>query len=233
MNHQYQQPPEKLSMMEKLNRWEWLIWLPALSAAVLIRKDIGGRMLHRGYISGVSLVMFLLSLLALPRDGATALRIYAGVVFVVGFAYAIKRWMEFNQGCKQNSHYIGTSPFNFMPALFRRNRRTARFLDPMFIFLCGALLLPGFPAVGLWLMFAAICLGTIEAQAWTNWRREQMDMVDGLVLAEVKSETVEKFEQAPARQQRQEAAIATGLGDDIARKIEQKRRNQGRQTTPQ
>ena len=230
-----QQPPENLSMMEKLNRWEWLVWLPALSAAVLIRKDIGGRMLHRGYISGVSLVIYLLSLFASPRDGATALRIYAGVVFVVGFAYAIKRWSEFNRGKKQNSCYIGTSPFDFhwMPMLFRRNRRTARFLDPAFIFLCGAVILPGFRALGVWLMFAACALASIEATVHRKQRDMEITMVDNLVFSEYQGETVERFEQAPARQQRQEAAIATGLGDDIARKIEQKRRNQGRQTPSQ
>lgn len=210
-------------MMEKLNRWEWLVWLPALSAAVLIRKDIGGRMLHRGYISGVAGIMFLLSLFASPRDGATALRIYAGVVFVVGFAYAIKRWREFNQGRKQNSCYIGTSPFNFMPAFFRRNRRTARFIDPVFIFLCGVVLLPGFPAVGVWLMFAACALGSIEATAHRKQRDMEITMVDNLVFSEYQGETVERFEQAPARQQRQEAPIATGLGDDLKEKIKQRK----------
>ena len=210
-------------MMEKLNRWEWLVWLPALSVAVLIRKDIGGRMLHRGYISGVSLVMFSLSLFASPRDGATALRIYAGVVFVVGFAYAIKRWLEFNQGRKQNSCYIGTSPFNFMPAFFRRNRRTARFIDPMFIFLCGALILPGFRAVGLWLMFAACALVSIEATAHRKQRDREIDLVDGMVFSEYQSDTVEKFEQAPAKKQQQQEAIATGLGDDLKEKIRQRK----------
>ena len=216
-------------MMEKLNRWEWLVWLPALSVAVLIRKDIGGRMLHRGYISGVSLVMFLLSLFASPRDGATALRIYAGVVFVVGFAYAIKRWLEFNQGRKQNSCYIGTSPFNFMPAFFRRNRRTARFIDPAFVFLCGVLILPGYPAVGVWLMFAACALGSIEATAHRKQRDMEITMVDNLVFSEYQGDVVEKFEQAPAKKQQSQAPIATGLDDDIARKVQQKKQNQARQ----
>jgi hypothetical protein len=48
----------------------------------------------------------------------------------------------------------------------------------------------------------------------------------GLVFSEYQSDTVEKFEQAPAKKKQQQDAIATGLGDDIARKIQQKKHNQ-------
>ncbi|HEV2693077.1 MAG TPA: hypothetical protein VG347_09310 [Verrucomicrobiae bacterium] len=214
-------------MMEKINRFDWLIWLPALSVAVMLRKDIGGRMLHRGYITGVSAVMYLLGLSVSPRDGQVGLCMYAIVVFVAGMTYAIKRWWEFNRGKKQHSCYIGTSPFEFrwLPAFFKINRRMARFGDPVFAVLCGALVIPFSGALGLWLMFSGACLITVEAAAHRRQRDREIEMVDGLVYSEYQGRTVERFEQAPTKQQQQQDAIATGLDDDIARKIRQKKQN--------
>ena len=219
---------ENVSLMEKLNRWEWLVWLPALSVVCFSRKNIGFRLLHRGYISGVTAIMFLLAMFAPTRQDALALMFWATFVFIIGFWNLFKRWREFNRGVKQHSYFLGTSNWNkrWLPAFIRQNRKVERFFEPCLIFIAGATcLLPFTAPLGLWLMFAAICLAVIEAQTWSTWRRAQMDMVDNLVHAEFQSETVEKFEQAPARQQRQEAPIATGLGDDIARKIQQKKQN--------
>ena len=227
-----QQPPENLSMMEKLNRWEWLIWLPALSIACLSRKDIGFRLLHRGYISGVTAIMFILAMFAPTKQDAVALMFWATLVFIMGFWNLFKRWREFNRGVKQHSYFLGNSNWNkpWMPAFIRRNRKIERFGEPCLFFLAAAtLLLPFSAPLGLWVMFSTICLMSIEAKTWTNWRRAQMDMVDGLVHSEFQGETVEKFEQAPAKKQQSSSAIATGLDDDIARKIQQKKQNQSRQ----
>jgi hypothetical protein len=199
------------SMMEKLQRWEWLI---------------GRRLLHRGYITGVSAIMFLISLWAQPSDGPIPLAVYSLVVFVGGMTYAVKRWWEFNRRKKQHSYYIGTSPFEFrwLPQFFRRNRRMARFFDPLFCFLLGILTLPFSRLLGLWLMFAGGALFVIEAKVNNKTRETEMDMIDGLVHAEYQGETVDEYETAaPNRQQQQQAAIATGLGDDIKEHIKRRK----------
>ena len=72
-------------------------------------------------------------------------------------------------------------------------------------------------------MFASICLFSIEMKTWKQWRTMQMDMIDGLVHSEIQGESVERFEQAPTRPQRQASAVATGLGDDLEEKIRQRR----------
>ena len=213
-------------MMEKLNRWEWLVWLPALSIACLSRKDIGFRLLHRGYISGVTAIMFILAMFAPTKRDAVALMFWASLVFIVGFWNLFKRWREFNRGVKQHSYYLGTSNWNksWIPAFIRHHRKIERFGEPCLFFLAAAtLLLPFSAPLGLWVMFATACLGIIEAQTWTSWRRAQLDMVDGIVHAEVKSEVVERFEQPATVQSKPQDAIATGLGDDLKEKIRQRK----------
>ena len=97
-----------------------------------------------------------------------------------------------------------------------------RFCDPAFCALCGVVFGIFSKALGFWLMFAACTLFVIEIKAYFKMRELDMDMMDGLIFAENQGDTVEKFEATPAKQQGQEAAIATGLGNDIASKIKQK-----------
>lgn len=214
--------------LEQLKKYEWLIWLPALSVALMLRKDIGFRMLHRGYINGVAIVMYLISLFLQPQDKPKALAYFALLVFVMGFTQKFKRWREFRRRQKQHSCYIGTSPFEFafIPAFFKRHRRMARFIDPLFCCLCGYALLPYASALGLWIMVSSGCLFVIESTVNKKLRERDMDMVDGLVYAEHQGDAVEQFEAAPLRPQRQStAAVATGLGSDLEEKIRLRRAN--------
>ena len=48
-----------------------------------------------------------------------------------------------------------------------------------------------------------------------NKRNWDLDMVDGLINAEIQSETVEHFERPPDAQQQPASGIPTGLGEDI------------------
>jgi hypothetical protein len=65
--------------------------------------------------------------------------------------------MDLNNGIAQFSYYIGSSPFDFrwLPNFVRRNRRVARYFDPIFCAAIGLVLFPYSRALAMWLVFSA------------------------------------------------------------------------------
>ncbi len=209
---------------------KWLMQFPALSVMVFFRHDLGYRLLDPHRVLGITIFLVFFGVLAQPgNESAEPIALfYFGICFLVlAIAQRIKRWFQFNRAVRQHSYYIGTSPFAFrwLPSFMHRNRRVARFVDPIFWFLIGLALFPFSRVLACYLMFAAFCLRTYEYHIHDRERGLDLDTVDGLIHAERQGRTVEQFENVQdARLQNQATGIPTGLGQDVREHIKRRQR---------
>jgi hypothetical protein len=223
---QQQQSP---TFRESYAMAKWLMQFPALSVMVFFRHDLGYRLLDPFRVLGITIFLVFFGVLAQPGNESAepiALFYFGGAFFILAVAQRIKRWLQFNRAVRQHSFYIGTSPFAFrwLPAFMRRNRRVARFVDPIFCALVGAACYPLSHALACWLFFSAFCLRAYEFMIHERDRNLDMDTIDGLINAENQGQTIEQFENVnQPRQHQQPTGIPTGLGDDVREHIRRRK----------
>ena len=223
------QPQQGPTFRENYATAKWLMQFPALSVMVFFRHDLGYRLLDPLRVLGITIFLIFFGVLAQPGNESAepiALFYFAICFFVLAVVQRIKRWFQFNRAVRQHSYYIGTSPFAFrwLPEFMHRNRRVARFIDPLF---CGLIAFAFYPlshALTCWLIFSAFCLRAYEYMIHERDRNLEMDNIDGLIHAERQGRTVEQFENVQdARPQNQATGIPTGLGHDVREHIKRRR----------
>jgi hypothetical protein len=91
----------------------------------------------------------------------------------------------------------------------------------------GFFLLPVFHLLGFWLAGAGACVRVFEADIYERDTNRALDTVDNLIVAEMQSRVVEKFEGA-AEQAPQEfdPNVPTGMADDIQAHINRRKAKQ-------
>jgi hypothetical protein len=229
MKPQPQQPPETLQ--QKYARAKWLTQFPALTVMVLLRKNIGFRLLHPLKLLAINGALAVIAILAQPGNEDArplALILFAALSFCAGIGQRIRRWRELSQPARQHSEYIGTSCMNFewLPDFIRRNRLVSRFIDPIVCALAGVALFPVSRALACYLVFAGFCLRAYEAHIFERERNRNLDLTDGLIRAEIQSEEIEQFEGAPASQsQPNRPGLSTGLAPDLQANIQRRDSN--------
>lgn len=232
-----QQPPvEKFSFKDQVNAVNWIMNLASLTLIVIMRRDCGFRFLNSFHLIGTALgLLVICSLTQEPDYRPIDLAIFALAMLATAFGQKFRRWREIGKANPEHSYYMGTSCFQFrwLPRFLKRNRRMARFFDPLFCFCVGLIFATVSHALGLWVMFAALCLRFVEYRAWQNYLMMQLDIGDGTADAEMHSRIVDKLTTPTAQmrtQQQGAEAISTGMGDDIQEKI--KRRKQAQKPPP-
>jgi hypothetical protein len=215
--------------MEQYRFVERLMEFPALTLMVFLRRDIGYRMLNPLALLAVTGILFVGSVLATPNNAAARpvdLTVFAVVTFIFGMAQRIRRWWQLNRQERQHSYYIGSSPFDFrwLPNFMRRNRRVARFVDPIVCMLIGLALIRFSPALGGWLIFSAFALRSFEYSVHCHERNRQLDLVDGLMVSEKQANIIEQYEQGPWSRQRTEEGIPTGMDADVRENIKRRKK---------
>ena len=221
----------QMSLRDKADGMVRLASYPALSLMLFLRRDIGSRVLAPG-VGIIALIIIMLSAFVRPQNRPKDLFIFGLIVLIEGCRQRYLRWQEFHQGVRQHSFYIGCSRFKneHTPPFLSQKRRIERFVDYGVAFAVGTLLLHLSPALGAWIMFAAVCLGVLETAVHLKLTSDQLDMVDGLVKSEVQSDAVDRFAEADSvAGQLGGQALPTGIGADIAGHLE---RQNSRQTPP-
>lgn len=197
---------------------------------VILRRDIGYRLLNPLVLIATAIAIVFLAVAVqsyAPNSRPQDLMIFAAVFFLFGLSHRIKQWRELNRDARQHSYYIGTSLFDFraLPKFARRNRRIARFLEPVFCAGIGLALFPYSRALSMWLVFSAFCLRGFEFQVFERERNQTLDLTDSLIVSEAKGRAVERYEQtSPQHQEENDAGVPTGMGEDIREKIKSVRK---------
>ena len=223
------QQQNNLSFWQRAENTQWWMRYPALTIMVFLRRDMGYRLLNPQHLFTVNGILLAISVLIRPPNeqaGPEALFWFSILAFVLGIGQRGKRLKEMKAGVVQHSYYIGTSPFDYrwLPDWCRRDRRMARFVDPVFFGLIGLACWPVSIMLCYWLMFAAICLRGYEHAVHRKELHRDLDMIDSLLDSQVHEKTVEHFEEQPAPQPQQTTtSVPTGLAPDIAEHIKRRK----------
>ena len=193
---------------------------------VFLRRDLGYRFLSPFKLIAVMGGLAVVAILETPgnEDARTwDLGVFAVIGFALGVYQRLRRWADLNNGVARFSYYIGSSPFDFswLPNFMRRNRRVARYCDPVFCALIGLALFPYSRALAMWLVFSALCLRSFEDQVFQRERHRDLDILDSLLIAEDQIRTMDAYQQAQGVANHQpEQGVPSGVGDDIEGQIQ-------------
>ena len=207
---------------------KWLPHIVALTVMVLMRKNIGFRLLSPLKLLAVNCLLAVIGIMAQPGNEDArpiALTIFAVVSFCGGIAQRFHRWRELGQPHSPHSEYVGDSPFDwqFLPAFMRRNSRMGRFADPIACVCAGFLMFNLSHALGGYLIFAGLCLRLYGHQVFERQRNRDLDLSDGLIIAQYQSEVVEQYEGSTTPQPGQaRPGIPTGLGADLKANLQRR-----------
>jgi len=224
------QPNQGPTFTQHFAMAKWFMQFPALTLMVFLRRDIGYRLLNPGVLLAVFGLLAVVAILAMPGSQTArpiGLLIFAALGFFSGIAQRIRRWRDLERSVRLHSYYVGTSPFDqrWLPAFFRRQRRSARLLDPLFCTAIGLALLPISHALALWLIFSAFCLRAYEDGIFNQKRAQELDTADGLIESEIQGAHVEQFSEpyAPGDAPPAEAGVQTGIADDISEQVKKQK----------
>ena len=199
---------------------------PALTVMVWLRRDLGYRMVSLARIVPVTGFLFAISILAgkgNPDDRLWGLLIFALLTLALGIYQRVKGWIEVGQKVRRHTYYLGTSPFNnfgWIPEFLRRERRLARFVDPIVCVLIGVAIFQLSHALGAWLVFSGFCLRAYEFSVHMRDRNLSLDILDGMIRSEQQNQTVEEFEATSGwHTHKDDNGIPTGLGEDVQSQI--------------
>ena len=202
---------------------KWLMSFPALTVMLLLRSNLGYRLLNPLALFGVSFAMAVIATWAAETTPyADALMLFAGLVFIGGIAERAKRWRELRRGMRLHSYYIGDSHLQRLklPGFLRRNRRVERFIDPLICLLAGFPLVQFIPALGGWILFSGLCLRIVEDAVWKKQIERDLDTLDGMIESEVQEEVLEQYSvRIHQPSQGQGEGIPTGYAADVQKTI--------------
>jgi hypothetical protein len=230
-----QLPKQELTLSEKMKVVQYLAIFPAISIMVFIRRKIGFRMLKPSRLIGIAMVLTFIDGLFETFGHPLGVLFTEFIWAVVGFGLfqRFRRWRELCRGEHWHTLSPGISYLEQLPlpGFLVNHRRLYRFVEPALCF--GAAMLIGIffsQPLARWIAFASICLFIYEQTLYEKQLDRDLDILDGLVAAEVQSEVVEYFKgdesEVKERTLQNTAGIPTGVAFDIHKQIERLRAKQ-------
>ena len=225
-------PQQELTLSEKMKIAQYLAIFPAITIIIFIRRKVGFRMLKPSRLIGIAAFLSFIDglLTTFNRSPGVLFTEFTWAILIVGFFQRYRRWKEINNGQRWHTLSPGVSYLELLPLprFLIAHRRIYRFVEPSLCFVL-AMLMGIFVSQGLarWIAFSSICLFIYEQTLFEKQLDRDLDILDGLVAAEVHKETVEHFSgEQPEDKQRtldETAGIPTGVAYDIQRQIEKRR----------
>jgi hypothetical protein len=155
------------------------------------------------------------------------------VMLAFGFFQRWRRWKELCNGERWHTMSPGISYLEALPlpAILKAHRRIYRFVEPFLLFI-GSMLIGMFFSQGLgrWVFFCSFCLFIYEQALYEKQLDRDLDVLDGMIAAQVQGETVEYFSgEQPEQKERtiqETSGIPTGVAFDLHKQIEKLRAKQ-------
>jgi len=231
MNDQNRKSDE-LTFWQKLEIIRAVSMYPALTLMVFTRRKIGFRILKINGIVIMGLIMlFVASLVSSNSDTSGApLTVFALAMIGMAIFQRTMRWRDLTQGVRWHTYCVGISYLEMVPwpPVIASHRRVYRYIEPVACFLVGMLIswIISRP-LGIWIMFSSLALSVFEQTLFEKHLERDLDILDGLISAEVQGETAKFFDgPQPGEKQRtleDTAGIPTGVAPDIHRQVEIRR----------
>lgn len=186
---------------------------------------------------------------ALPDAGlSTGYYYFSWAILIGGFLQRWLRWFELTHGRAWHSYSRGVSYFEFL-SRFRFTPGNFisfipksivlripisiiyRLVDAAFV-MCLAMLigdLPGMKGLARWLFFSGACMMFVENYVFDKQLDRELDLLDAMVEGEIHASLAQKFSGAPQGQRAapgvaETAGMPTGIGPDIARQVDARRK---------
>jgi hypothetical protein len=237
-----QQQNQDLTLSDKMKIVQYLAIFPAITIMVFMRRKVGFRMLKPSRLIGMAFFLWfigdLFNMLPFTKPPGFIYDRFPLLLLAVGFLERYRRWRELCNGERWHTMSPGISYFELLPlpATLRSHRRIYRFVDPAACFIFSMLFGIFFSQpLARWFAFSSFCLFIFEQTLFEKQLDRDLDILDGLVTAEVRNETVKHFEgPQPGGEQRtleDTAGIPTGASFDIHKQIELRRAKE-RAATP-
>lgn len=201
-----------------------LFLLAPLTLMVLLRKNVGFRLMHPlGLLAAMVLIM---TLGGPPLH--SPLYLFWTTALLFGVVKAANRSFQSRRGMLQHSYYIGDSIFDSLPVpeFFRRNRRMAFFFEPALCLTLGMLILNYCPRpfheLGIWIIISSGLLICLEIDTYRRQWKRDVDAIDGMVYSHYLGTHVERYTeecQSPNSHRHPVEGIPTGLGADIQQQV--------------
>jgi hypothetical protein len=219
---------ENKTLFEKAKIIQALALFPAITVMVFIRHKLGFRMMKPIWLVIMTAIILVVSAVAgeVAKPFASLFVIYALAMLGLGLYQRYLRWGDLAKGARWHTYSPGISYLEMLPIppFFLIKRRVNRFLDPLACAIAGLLLALLSRALGAWVVFSALALFIYEQALYERMLEQDLDILDGLVAAEVQSEVAQHYEGPQADQQQmqleQTAGIPTGVAPDIHRQVE-------------
>lgn len=223
-----QQKLENMTLFEKAKIIQALALFPAITVMVFIRHKLGFRMMKPIWLVIMTTIILVMSAVAggVAKPFASLFVIYALTMLGLGLYQRYLRWGDLAKGERWHTYSPGVSYLEMLPIppFFLIKRRVYRFLDPLACALIGLLLALLSHALGAWVLFSSLALYIYEQALYERMLEQDLDILDGLVAAEVQSEVAQHYEgpQSDEKQMQleQTAGIPTGVAPDIHRQVE-------------
>ena len=231
------QPQQDLTISEKMKIVQYISIFPALTIMVFMRRKVGFRILRPSWLIGMAMFLWFIEGLCdiqLPfmhSDGCGYLfDKFPWWMLAAGFLQRFWRWRDLSNGNRWHTYSPGISYFEYLPLprFLRSHRRIYRFLDPAACFIFSMFFGIFFSEpLARWIAFSSLALFIYEQALYEKQLDRDLDILDGLVAAEVQVETVKHFEGSQTSEQERSiqdtAGIPTGVAFDIQREIETRR----------
>jgi hypothetical protein len=228
------QQNQDLTLSEKMKIVQYLAIFPAITIMVFMRRKVGFRMLKPSRLIGMAFFLRFIgdvfSLLPFTKPPGFIYDRFPLLLLAVGFLERYRRWRELCNGERWHTMSPGISYLELLPLpeILRSHRRIYRFLDPLACFIFSMFFGIFFSQpLARWIAFSSFALFIYEQTLFEKQLDRDLDILDGLVAAEVQNETVKHFEgPQPDEEQRtleDTAGIPTGVSFDIHKQIELRR----------
>lgn len=220
-----EEPPKRglMPLSEKVAILRKVAIYPAITVMVFTRHHVGFRMIKPTWLLLLGIGMITLPLIFRELSGPVYLApvLYALAVFGWGHWQRWRRWCDICAGVRWHSYSPGICYLQYLPwpAFMQSHRRVTRFVEPIALAVIAGLVAIASHLLGLWLLFAAVFLMIYENDLYDAMLNGHLDVLDGLLAAEVNEESVKHFQQAQpadkARALEETAGIPTGVAPDI------------------
>jgi hypothetical protein len=226
------QPTQQTSLTDKMKIVQHLAVFPAITLMVFIRQKIGFRMLKPSRLIAVALfIMFIDGLCSTFGHQTGALfTVFPWAVLGFGFYQRHRRWKELGRGELLHTLSPGISYFESLPLpqFLMEQRRIYRFIEPLLCFV-AAMLIGIFLSRPLaqWVACSSFALFIFEQTLYEKALEHDLDVLDGLVTAEVQGKIADHFSGTQTDQEQltleQSAGLPSGVSRDIQKQIELRR----------
>jgi len=232
------QPTQDLTLSEKMKIVQYLSILPAITIMVFMRRKVGFRMLKPTWLIGMAVFLWFIDGLCntnflIFSPCGSRFSNFPWYMLAFGFLQRYMRWRDLCKGVRWHTYSPGISYFELLPLprFLKAHRRIYRFIDPAACFMLSMLIGMYYSApVARWIAFSSFALFIYEQALFEKQLDRDLDILDGLVAAEVQTETVEHFAGPQPDEERRTledtAGIPTGVAYDIHRQIEKRRAQQ-------